>query len=129
MQIRLKYKLIILKIMNAHYYINNPCMWIKLLSWSFQASYSFNNSSKIGFVDIDPYIVINHMVHLWSIIHVSISNNDLRMNFLSNKWIVSYSFNNSNEINFVNIDHYIVINHMVHYTCLSFKKMPTNEIS
>ena len=64
--------------------------------------------------------------------HVSISNNGLPMNFLSNKWIATYSFNYSNKTGFVNNDHYIVISHMVHYTCLNFKKkkcLPMNFLS
>ena len=35
----------------------------KFLASRFQASYSFNNSNKAGFVDIDHHTVINHSVH------------------------------------------------------------------
>ena len=108
----------------------------KFLAGPFQASYSFNNSNKADFVDIGHYIVMNHMATtlswiIWSIVHVSISNNGLPMNFFSNKWIATYSFNYSNKTGFVNNDHYIVISHMVHYTCLNLKKkcLPMNFLS
>lgn len=42
--------------------------------------------------------------------------------FLAAPFQASYSFNNSNKAGFVDIDHHTVINHMVHYACVNFKR-------